>query len=353
MQTGVESAALPAAAREADRQAAVSPEGLRHLDCRWLFALYALIPLSLLAVALDRFVFDGWMLARLPVNPEFWPFWTVVFGLPHIIASLLTMADREYLAYYRRVLFWPAVIFAGIAAAGLLGPQPLAFRLLFVFVAFYTVYHVMAQQFGLTLMIMGARPSRTYLAWKWCSILAAFAIYAMVYGQRELGAIYFGDTALFDLLGYAAGLLSAAVFVLGRQLARGARTRLGQWYLWGNVALVLSTYLVLEAGYLLFVVLMPRIIHDVTAYMVYVSHDTNRNRERPRNYLYRLTHFTRLPPLIVLPLVSGGIAYLLTASASIVWVNILVLTVSFLHYYFEGFIWRGNTPHRAWVSFKR
>ena len=41
------------------------------------------------------------------------------------------------------------------------------------------------------------------------------------------------------------------------------RHRIGVWYLWGNV-LILSTA-IQEVGYASFVILIPRIIHDVTA----------------------------------------------------------------------------------------
>src|SRR5690606_41356166 len=89
----------------------------------------------------------------IPTQPDDWPFWTVIFGLPHIIASLITMADRAYLNHYRRSLLWPMLLFAGIASAGYLGPQPVSYNLLFVFLGFYTIYHVLAQPLGLNLMI--------------------------------------------------------------------------------------------------------------------------------------------------------------------------------------------------------
>src|SRR5690606_2243514 len=74
-------------------------EQLTHvIDRRWLLALYAVIPLSLLLVISDAWLFDGHVIYQhIPTQPEDWPFWTVIFGLPHIIASLITMADREYL----------------------------------------------------------------------------------------------------------------------------------------------------------------------------------------------------------------------------------------------------------------
>ena len=150
-----------------------------------------MIPLSLLVVFTDAWLFEGRMVyQRIPTQPEDWPFWTVIFGLPHIIASLITMADREYLNHYRRSLLWPMLLFAGIASAGYLGPQPVSYNLLFVFLGFYTIYHVLAQQLGLTLMMMGVPPCRSYRLWKWLSIIAGMAIYMNVYGERFLGNIW-------------------------------------------------------------------------------------------------------------------------------------------------------------------
>lgn len=331
-----------------------SDVAMRLLDCRWLLALYAIIPLALAVVIVDAVMLDGILLRQyLPADPERWPFWTVVFGLPHIIASLLTMADKEYLSHYRHSLFWPLAVFALIAAGGYFGPQPHARQLLFIFFAFYTIYHVLAQQLGLTLMMLGTPPSLTYRLWKWLSVFAGFAIYVNVYGQARLGHWAIGPLSLYELLAYAAAALCAGTIVQALRLSRTAKHAVGIWYLWGNVALLASAFLINEIGYTLFVILVPRVIHDVTAYMVYITHDTNRNRERPVNLVYRLTCFTRLPPVLLLPLLSVAIAYLLSSYQHYALVGIVILTLSFLHYYFEGFIWRGPNPHRAHMSFKR
>ena len=331
-------------------------EQLIHvIDCRWLLALYAVIPVSVLLVVTDAWLFEGRAVYQhIPTQPEYWPFWTVIFGLPHIIASLITMADREYLNHYRRTLLWPLLVFAGIATAGHIGPQPLSSNLLFLFLAFYTIYHVLAQQLGLTLMMMGTAPSRTYQLWKWLSVIAGLAIYINVYGERYLGNVWLANVlSLYDALTYTAALISAALIVLAIRLTPTSRHRIGVWYLWGNVALILSTLLIQEVGYSLFVILIPRVIHDVTAYIVYITHDRNRNKHEPIHSIYRLTSFTRLSPVILLPLMSIGVAFLLTSYHQYAVISILMLTVTFLHYYFEGFIWRGANPHRRYVNFRR
>ncbi|WP_373188000.1 hypothetical protein [Halopseudomonas sp.] len=334
-------------------------EPLTHsIDCRWLLALYAIIPACLLAIILDALLLDGQAIHRyLPDRPEQWPFWTVIFGLPHIIASLLTMADREYLSFYRRSLFWPLLLFAAITSAGHFGPQPVSYDLLLVILAFYTIYHVLAQQLGLTLMMMGTAPTRTFKFWKWTSILAGFAIYINVYGQQFIpgSAIRVGGVALtiVELFTWIAALLCAAQLVLALRLAPTSRHRMGVWYLWSNVALIISALLINHLGYTLFVILIPRVIHDLTAYTVYITHDRNRNRHGPVNLFYRLTGFSRLSPLLLLPALSIAIAFVLSSQQHYPVISIAILTMSFLHYYFEGFIWRGPNPHRNYVNFIR
>jgi len=327
---------------------------LHSIDCRWLLALYAVIPLSALLVGLDLLLWDGWLAADvLPGDPNDWPLWAVLFGLPHIIASMLTMANAEYLAHYRRSLLPPLCLFLLIAIAGHFGPQPLSYNLLFVFLAFYTIYHVLAQQLGLTLMMLGARPDRLYNCWKWLAILAGFAIYINVYGTRFLGQWTVAGINGYQLMSALAAALCAAVVVLSWRLARRAAPGIGRWYLWANAAMLVSALLINEAGYTLFVILIPRVIHDLTAYSVYITHDRNRNRSGAGSLCYRLTHASAWSPFIVLPLTSLLIAYALTSHQHYPWVNITILTVSFLHYYYEGFIWRGPNPHRQYVAFKR
>lgn len=96
---------------------------------------------------------------------------------------------------------------------------------------------------------------------------------------------------------------------------------------------------------------MPRVIHDLTAFAVYITHDTN--RDRPRNRVYRITRFTRLPPAVLLPALSVGIAYTMTSHRDWAAVNIAVIALSFLQHYMEGIIWRGPNPHRGQIAFRR
>jgi hypothetical protein len=325
----------------------------RQVDCRWLLALYAVIPLSVLIVAVDAFLLDRTLHGYLPSSPDYWAFWAVIFGLPHIVASMITMADREYIGHYRHSLTWPFVLFALVSVLGMVGPQPYSYRLLFGVLALYTAYHVLAQQLGLTLMMMNTAPSRAFKAWKWIALAAGVALYLAVFRELGLGRIWLGGIYLDQFLAYVAGVLSAVLVILGVYVHRQSRTRVGRWYMWANVAMLGAIFWVNELGYALFVILIPRVIHDITAFSVYITHDTNRNRGEPRNAVYRLARVTRLPPIVLLPVLSIALAYGLTVNQQYPLAIVVITTLSFLHYYFEGFIWRGPNPHRRHCGFRK
>ena len=342
----------------ASASATAVAQAARQVDCRWLLALYAVIPLSLSIVAIDVLLLEqAWLDSYLPSYPTNWAFWTVIFGLPHIVASLITMADREYVAHYRHSLTWPLLFFASISVLGLAGPQPISYQLLFGLVALYTGYHVLSQQLGLTLMMMNMAPTRGFKAWKWVALVAGVALYLAVFRELGLGQVWLGSIYLSiyldEFLAYLAGALSVVLVFLGVSLHRQSRTRVGRWYMWANVAMIGTVFWVNELGYTLFVVLIPRVIHDITAFTVYITHDSNRNRGEPKNAVYRAARFTRLPPIVLLPLLSIGIAYVLTINERYALAAIVITTITLLHYYFEGFIWRGPNPHRQQCSFRK
>lgn len=133
---------------------------------------------------------------------------------------------------------------------------------------------------------------------------------------------------------------------------KAAKNRLGIWYLWSNVAMVFACFIAVWFNYYAFVIVIPRVIHDITAFIVYATHDNNRNKDKPVNIFYRLTAFTRLPPWILCPIIAIAIAYPMVHFKSQI-LTFIVFTLIYFHYYFENIIWRGNSLHRQQVSFIR
>ena len=114
-------------------------------------------------------------------------------------------------------------------------------------------------------------------------------------------------------------------------------------------------------------ILMPRLVHDITAYSFYVTHDVNRHGVRPQNGLFKVAHSLRVPVFVVLPALSFVLTYLLQAygdalvdflAQSLFSVHIykaitlgLIGYLALMHYYTESFVWAANSPLRKYIRF--
>jgi len=83
-----------------------------QISWRWLLAVYLIVPVLLLVVIIDRIWFSESLLPYMGLSSLLLPLYLLLFELPHIIASLLGFADREYRQQYARPLYLglPAVL---------------------------------------------------------------------------------------------------------------------------------------------------------------------------------------------------------------------------------------------------
>lgn len=161
---------------------AISKEKQSAINCRYLLALYLVIPVILSVIAADMLVFDQYLLKNfVPSYPAQWAFWTVIFNIPHIVASWVTFAEKEYLHHYRKLFsrMLPLFIIMIYLLHHVAGDEAA-----FIVFAAFTMHHVLSQQFGLTLMMLGVRPDKTFQSWRWLSIIGSVFIYSLVYGSR-------------------------------------------------------------------------------------------------------------------------------------------------------------------------
>jgi hypothetical protein len=91
-------------------------------------------------------------------------------------------------------------------------------------------------------------------------------------------------------------------------------------------------------------------VHDISAFMIYISHDTNRNLERPKLFLYRATQ-TIMPIWTALLLVSVSWGAVVTYSGLKVLFWIAV-SLALMHYMTEIFIWKHGSLHRRYIHIK-
>ncbi len=329
-------------------QAATGTLSMHTLDRRWLLVLYAVVPFALGVMLLDQLVLGSYLRqAVLPVAPDEWPAWTILFGMPHVIAGLLTMADREYLGYYRRRFRWPLLGFGAISIAAATGPAQLAFGVA-LWLGFYTVTHLLTQQIGLGFTMLRKPPLAWMRLWKWTMLVLGVLVYAGLFLDMNLPAASLGglDPHALVVLG-GAGLL-VPLLVSTAVLARRAVDRCAVVYLWSNWAMMAAVLAAYVWRYPVFILLIPRIIHDLTAYLVYYNHDSNRNARHGHNLLYWRARRDRTIAFWILPAVSVGLAYALQINEFPIFIAINFF-LTFMHYHIESVVWRRPHPHRQFL----
>lgn len=338
--------------------AVVPAENRLSVSFRLLLSLYAIVPLCLLAVLLDRLVFDSAFRAWLPNSPSHYLLFQIFFGTPHIIASnLLLVSHSEYLQAFKAKLIGMTlfiIVFFGI------GSLFIPYRVLYVISACWTVYHVLKQQIGIAKAACRL-PSWGFYLQLWLSVGAGCFIYLGVFLNQSLS-----EEQLLWVYWLASGLTAALLLVTIR-LQRDTPNRMGRWFLWANTGLVAASWLVFSEEYYFLAILMPRLVHDITAYCFYVSHDVNRHGRQADNTLFRLTNACRIPPVLVLPLLSFALTYWLQVYGNDV-VNFiaqilfateihkavtlgLIGYLALMHYYTEAFIWSAGSPLRRYIRF--
>lgn len=328
------------------------------LSMRGLLAIYAVIPLCGVLYLVDRGVLGGAIRDALPQNPDHLFLYGLLFGWPHILASNVILASN---AEYRNVYGKRAVIASAIIIAFfVIGNYALPYVVLSIVAATATIIHVLKQQIGI-----GAGAARLkgwrYPAWGWTSIVVGVLLYNALYLEDDLAQY---ERALeLGALG-----LTCVVVILALGCARRIQAPIGRTFLWSNTALVVLPVTFHFAGYDIFALAIPRIIHDTTAFAFYVAHDHNRHRGAPRNPLFRAA--AKLPggvywlsPVLAVALAFGierygdGALDLLTGGAAS---NAFPQAVSIgllgffamLHYYTEAFTWKAGSPYRKFVSIR-
>jgi hypothetical protein len=294
---------------------------------KWLAALYLLVPLCAGVLALDELAWHGALRKMLPPTPNALVGFTAVFVLPHIFASLFTFADREYIAAYRSRLVWgiPAIIALTAALFVIGGPVPQ--------IVFWgtTLWHVLAQQTGIARVFLRA-PGRLSSVWGW-SLVVAFT---------GGGIGLFWRPAMLPSL-----VLLALSTVLCVPVAFRTKSRTGFFYVWGTQSMTILTATAALLGHPFLAILLPRVVHDVTAFIFYVVHDHNRNREASRNFVLRTFSFTRLPVFVLALLVPLSVNLVFQLSTA--GVESVVIALSFFHYFTESFMWKRHALHRHQV----
>ena len=342
--------AISAQASPGDKQLAVS--------FRLLLGLYAIIPLCLLLQLCDVWFWQGFLQQSLPSSPKQFLVFQIIFGTPHIVASSILLASNtEYLKFYQAKIVWMTLTIALVFGVGSLF---IPYQAFYVAVAAWTVYHVLKQQLGVGRGLY-RMPDRVFDLLLWLSVTAGLFVYIGIFLKNSLDIQQLSWIKLIAS-GLCVGLICSALVC-----QRYATTLLGRWFLWSNVLLVLSSFYLFMQQYYFFAILVPRLVHDATAYIFYVVHDYNKHHRQAHNFIYRAAARAHLPVFIVLPLCSFLLAFVLQSYGDHA-VNVvtefffgmeirkaislgLLGYLALMHYYTEAFTWKQGSPYRRFIAF--
>lgn len=112
-----------------------------------------------------------------------------------------------------------------------------------------------------------------------------------------------------------------------------------------STLLILGACLSIFMGYAVIAVIMLRFVHDISAFCIYVKHDTLFLSKNKKNYLYSLFRIQAKYVYVFLPVFSIFISYFLQVKGNI-FVTFIVLLLALNHYYLESVIWKRGSLHR-------
>ena len=312
---------------------------MNTISTRTLLGIYLILPLILLFMAVDFYALEGFFKYSLPHFPEEILWYMLIFNFPHIIASFFSFADKEYLLHYKRPLIYglPVILLGAVILPWLSVPMTILILIL------YTMYHNVSQQTGIASILMQHRDMWTK-TWRWSVVLFALFLYVMVY-PSTLKAIVAPNAEVIAIFFTIITTLLTIIII------RKSKTLIGKWYGAGTTGIAVTGMIALYAGYPIITITILRIIHDITAFIFYVNHDMNRNREVMHNFFYR----TFLPHTklfwIGIPLFGVLATYVIQGGGTATTIQIFFF-VAVTHFFIEGFMWKNNSPHRAHVAFR-
>lgn len=312
------------------------------ISSSFLLAINAVIPLSLVLIALDQTVWSGYLQQFLPRKPEDYAWFSFIFNLPHIVASFVTHADRDYIRHYKYQLARSAFLCVTISAAIV---YFISLEVFFACFSVFTIYHLIMQQYGIALMLAKRAPNLFFQLWRWLSLAAASSLFLGVYRPEQ---------AWWDAAGYVIMIFAIPFAVLFyRQQLRGKDvSRVSKLYYIASCAIPAGACLAGSVGYPFIMVMIPRFIHDATAFAFYAVHDHNRNLIYDHNWLYRILRPLHISPLVLcFPLSVALTWYLALHEYDSLPVMAFLLFITLVHFHMEGYMWKRAAPHRKHVSF--
>lgn len=300
----------------------------------WLAAFYFVLPISLLLVICDIFFFNRTLQSTLPNTPNKFFYFTLFFVLPHIVASLLTFGEKEYLIHYKKKLSY-SVLFSIVVTAIFVALPQKAYLGIFGII---TLFHVIGQQFGLNSGFAQVR-GKLFLQWKYIGFASAtFSSSLLYFPEGKSINLYYGFIALNIL-----NLIAFLWWTL--KCVKESKSDFGKKYFLSNFALLLFTFIFVILKYPFFAILGPRFVHDTTAFTFYLVHNVNRAQVSKNMLISPITKFGM--PIILTFLGAMLIGHFVKNLNYFALITFLTI----MHYCVESFMWKGQTLHKQFIRF--
>jgi hypothetical protein len=311
--------------------------GQIKISTNLILSFYLIIPISFICIFYDQLFLKGNLRDSLPFTPENLFLFNLIFVSPHIIANSFSLFDREYILFYKEKISitLPLIILLGFAAPYVLGAN--LFGIIF---SVWTMKHVVNQQFAIAPFFTKLF-NRNYYFWRWLGICLG----VLAYAGLSPDDIQF---KVRTIVLYAWPIFSIPFIILTIKLFNETSAQKGKWFILLNFTMIQSSILLYLFRYSFFAIIIPRIIHDFTAFTFYILHDINRNSEIPHNYIYKLFYKIKIPILVLCPLLAIVIAFPFQL-IKLSFVQLFLTVLGIVHYYIESFTWKSGSIHRKQI----
>lgn len=292
---------------------------------------YLIVPCVIVLILMDYLFLQHRLQSLLLAQPALILFAGILFGLPHIVASLFAYADSNYRTFYKNdfKLILPASLVAAIVTVFVL-PE-LASYILYTTL---TLIHTVGQQAGLSRSDISVS-NRNFQTWRWSSTVMACCTILSV---PQIGSWK------MPLLVVAVLALSVSSYSAMRLIAEAGGAKKAM-FLIATQAMLLTAFTCFVTGYALLGVLIPRIVHDCTAFILYTSHDSAHTLDSKNNAIYAKLNIKGKHVFWFLPLASVILAALLSMT------GIFAIVITYFHYFMEKTAWSRKSIHRSIVKF--
>ncbi len=184
-----------------------------------------MIPIGLLVVVVDHFIFHDYLQGILPGDPHSLFVINLLFGLPHVIAGDMQLLDREYLKFHKVALAICILISLAFPVTLISTMGLTAFIVVEYIIG---AFHAGGQQMGIVGMFTEF-DRKFFQTWKWSGRIAlSLTAFRMV--RFEVFGPYF--VGRLDYILYLSLFLH---LITGLHMMKSCPKRVGQFYIFCNI----------------------------------------------------------------------------------------------------------------------